>query len=387
MASTFSRLRLRLPKLSLILLLLAVFLAPIVLTIPSPHDPTPFSFQNPEVFPDQHPQALETRNFSVAFSLQSSYTAAAVIFTNDDGTLETVTDALQGGTSYRKVMAKLSLYSSQHNAPPYTNEQQYWTDIPRRIRRALRKKSGLPASREVGVLGRQIRKLRRKIESDLSIRVKDAPIAVQHLVALYQDDVEDVAHYAGIEYSEPSGLFHPVLWESGSAYSGYGFGFCKNYTDEEQCRAEDIDRPRIRVFAVHYSRAALGVSMVEVSSGVHPWEPDYRHNENFTLGADAVDSYSSDIDYWADVKAALLDIMVPWTILKKPEKILLTGDMVRGEKFMHVLKTTVEGHLGYVPPIYSDDATVVVAKGAAEMRRRGRQPIVRGYGLEGLSSD
>jgi hypothetical protein len=59
---------------------------------------------------------VKSRNFSVGFSLQSSYGAAAVIFENADGKLETYTRVHEGGELYRQVMATLSLESSRHTA-------------------------------------------------------------------------------------------------------------------------------------------------------------------------------------------------------------------------------------------------------------------------------
>jgi hypothetical protein len=55
-------------------------------------------------------------NFSVGFSLQSSYGAAAVIFTKANGELETHTVVSPGGRLYRQIMPRLSLESSRHPA-------------------------------------------------------------------------------------------------------------------------------------------------------------------------------------------------------------------------------------------------------------------------------
>jgi hypothetical protein len=63
-----------------------------------------------------HAESIESRNFSVGFSLQSSYGAAAVIFEGADGDLETYTRVYKGCSEYQRVMAKLSLKSSIHVA-------------------------------------------------------------------------------------------------------------------------------------------------------------------------------------------------------------------------------------------------------------------------------
>ena len=55
-------------------------------------------------------------NYSFGFTLQSSYAAVAVIIEHPDGSNETVTRVLEGDSTYRQVMARLSLPSSQHLA-------------------------------------------------------------------------------------------------------------------------------------------------------------------------------------------------------------------------------------------------------------------------------
>ncbi len=55
-------------------------------------------------------------NFSVGFTLQSSFGAVAVIFEYPNGTSETVVRTLEGDAVYRAVMTRLSLDSSQHLA-------------------------------------------------------------------------------------------------------------------------------------------------------------------------------------------------------------------------------------------------------------------------------
>ena len=55
------------------------------------------------------PKSGYTGNFSVGFSLQSSYAAAAIIFDHLDGTQETVFRSIEGDGVYRQTIAKLSL--------------------------------------------------------------------------------------------------------------------------------------------------------------------------------------------------------------------------------------------------------------------------------------
>lgn len=171
---------------------------------------------------DQQPLHSQAgSNFSVGFSLQSSYGAAAVIFEGADGRLETYTRVHEPGYLYQQVMEKLSLQSSRHIAyvsylrslsswanfvsrPPYEDDGEFWADQPRQGARMALKSMGLPASYEVGVLAQAIKHLRSQLESDFSITISEAVFTSLHLLALYQDDLEDVATNIGIKYVTPT---------------------------------------------------------------------------------------------------------------------------------------------------------------------------------------
>lgn len=129
--------------------------------------------------------------------------------------------------------------------------------------------------------------------------------------------------------------------------------------------------PETTVLAVHYSRNALAVSLAEIKTAFGIWEPDYRHVENFTLGANAIRGYPSSEKYWADVKETLLEVMNNYRLFNRPETIMVTGDATDGY-FIHFLETTLYDYLGTILPILSSDATVVAAKGAAEIMRRSK---------------
>lgn len=125
---------------------------------------------------------------------------------------------------------------------------------------------------------------------------------------------------------------------------------------------------------MHYSRNALTVSLAEIKTAFGTWEPDYRRVENFTLGADAIRSYASPEEYWGNVKETLLEVMNNYRLFNRPETIMVSGDMADGH-FIHFLETTLFDYLGENLPILSSDATVVAAKGAAEIMRRSEIEI------------
>lgn len=106
--------------------------------------------------------------------------------------------------------------------------------MPRRAARVALKTLGLPASYEVGVLAQVIRHLRSQLESDFGISISEAVFTSSHLLALYQDDLEDAAENVGIKYVTPASQFKPILWETAAAYAGHGLGLCKHWTDEKK---------------------------------------------------------------------------------------------------------------------------------------------------------
>ncbi|KAI0840948.1 hypothetical protein F5Y06DRAFT_308583 [Hypoxylon sp. FL0890] len=313
-------------------------------------------------------------NFSVGFSLQSSYGAAAVIFENQDGDLQTHTKVHYGDKAYQEVMARLSLASSRHLAPPYEDTEEYFDDQPRRAVRNGLKKLGLPASYDVDVLAGVIKQLRSDLESEYHIRVSEAVFTSTHLLALYQDDLMDMADHVGIKYVIPKEQFKPILWETAAAYAGYGLGLCEHWRDVDRCQRETDDMPKINVLVVHYSRTALTTGLVPIRNAVGAFEPDPLHVENFTLGSDAISDYLNPEDYWADVKDVLLNVMRRFPGYQGPHKIMMTGDMVHNEDFMKFVKETIEQHRGFVPPILYEEALTAAAKGAAELMRRGPAP-------------
>lgn len=116
--------------------------------------------------------------------------------------------------------------------PPYEDNGDWVADQPREGARMALKAVGLPASYEVGVLAQVIRHLRSELESEFKVSITEAVFTSSHLLALYQDDLEDVAENAGIEFVIPTYQFKPIFWETASAYAGHGLGLCKDWRNK-----------------------------------------------------------------------------------------------------------------------------------------------------------
>jgi hypothetical protein len=117
-----------------------------------------------------------------------------------------------------------------------------FTDMPRQMLRRARKAVGLPASSNVAILAAQIGKLLTVIGSgpggSLGFQVTDVAISIPYLYALYYDDLADACEHNSITYLPLWYLFVPLLYDTMTAYVGYGFGLCKHPEDKEKCNEE-----------------------------------------------------------------------------------------------------------------------------------------------------
>jgi hypothetical protein len=107
---------------------------------------------------------------------------------------------------------------------------------PEKVHVWLSKTLGLPASYEVGVLAQVIQHLRSQLEFDFGISISEAVFTSSHLLALYQDDLEDAAENVDIKYVVPRWQFKPILWETAAAYAGHGLGMCNHWREENRVR-------------------------------------------------------------------------------------------------------------------------------------------------------
>jgi hypothetical protein len=297
-----------------------------------------------------------------------SFCCRTIALRYPDGTFTTA--YAEGLEAYQETMARLSLESSQHTAPPYGEIGEEWGDMNRVRLRKLRKMVGLPASHDVGMLGKQIRQIIAAIESDpaINFKVTEAAISVPHLLALYQDDISDACEYAKIKYLELPNLYRPLLWETSPAFAGYGRGLCKHFRDYHNCLEEIQNMTEYKLLTVHYSKKALTTSLTPMRTPFGQWEPDYRHTENFDLGFDELEkgSFSSEDVYWGLVNEELHVILERFPS-DMPTLIVLTGNAADEPRFREILQTTFEPSR---PFIHGDDVIFVVAKGTAEMYLR-----------------
>lgn len=194
-------------------------------------------------------------------------------------------------------------------------------------------------------------------------------ITTPNLVALYEEDLQDACEYAKIDcLGFP--MQYKILYETSSAYAGYGFGLCDDYTDKAGCKKEQDDMDSDVVMGVLFTRTALTVSLSVVKSAYYLYEPESRHLLNFDLGFDSPLHHENPQDYWSAVESQLKKFMVENPYFKRPDKVLLTGDCIEDEDFKQTLDRVLSDQMEKMPLILSDSAEFAAAMGAAELSKR-----------------
>lgn len=188
-------------------------------------------------------------------------------------------------------------------------------------------------------------------------------------MAFYEEDLRDACEYAKIDcLTFP--MRYEILYETSSAYAGYGFGLCKDPTDKATCKKEQDDMASDVVMSVLFTRTALTVSLSIVESAYYLYEPEARYLLDFDLGFDSPLRYKKPRDYWYAVENQLKKLMVVNPYYQRPDKVLLIGDCVADEDFKQSLDRALRSQMETMPLILSDKAEFAAAMGAAELARR-----------------
>lgn len=200
--------------------------------------------------------------------------------------------------------------------------------MPRQWLRKARTSVGLPASKDVGIIGKMLSDIRSKVERQLGGQIDSAAVIIINLAALYKEDILDAFEYVGLHYFDIP-VRYDVLYETNAAYAGYGYGLCSNYVDRVACKQEQDDMPSDVVMAVLYTRTALTVSLSITKSAYYLYEPVHRLLVDFSLEFDVGHVVSSDTTYWDAVKLKFGQIMIENPYYERPSKVLLLGECVQ----------------------------------------------------------
>ncbi|KAK6086219.1 hypothetical protein SCUP234_02432 [Seiridium cupressi] len=315
-------------------------------------------------------QALEkATNISVGFDLNDSYGTAAISFPN--GTSQRIA-RVYGNQAYRDTLHKLSLWSSQHEAPPYTTPVQRSKDWPRQQERKARKAAGLPASEDVGAISSLVRALKEETEKAVGFSITSAAASVPLFPAIYDEDLYDSFEYIDLEYLQMIQYSYrgPLLtYEPAAALAGHGFALCSNIAHPQACWKKDDGFWHEYYYIVDYTKSSLlAYHTGTFSEGAYDIKVAQEYN--LFLGSDARFDNPNEDHYWDGVRQVLLKPLLARSY-QMPTKIILVGESSDDPAFREHFDDVLEEFFkDAVPPIFDQDPVYVQAKGAAEFVRR-----------------
>jgi hypothetical protein len=151
----------------------------------------------------------------------------------------------------------LTIMNSQElKRPPYQKPEQAFNDIPRQWWRNFRRRLGLPASSDVGILAELLEHVVEAV-SPLMGDQKAAVISFPDLPALYQEDILDAAGFVGLLALQVEKWEKVQPQKHVAAFAGYGLGLCEDYKNWTKCHEEAAIMPWRHVVLFDYTKSAL----------------------------------------------------------------------------------------------------------------------------------
>ena len=215
-------------------------------------------------------------------------------------------------------------------------------DLPRRMLREIRKKLGLPASRDVGILSKMIRKLHAAAESFIGEPVYIAKASIPDFAyALYSEDIYEAFEYLQLSYLEiqPWQDWKPI-YTSDAAYAAYNTRICSNYTKSSPCDGQSLhhadpthfqDYPHVLI--AYYTRTELEVR-IEKTAYTIIQAPD---SCNSSLGHNSLQDAPDKDTYWDEVRQTIRGSK-QYRMNDNVTQLLVTGDAAQSPEFRQVLK-------------------------------------------------
>ena len=239
-----------------------------------------------------------------------------------------------------------------------------------RAQRQIRKRRGLPATEDVGVISNMLEQLRLTCENKLGYSVTAAVTATPTLPGMTTEDLEDAMEYAGLASLKSYNYFGDVS-ETSAAFAGYGFGLCSNSRDLEACEEEEAEMPLRRVLAVGLTDTTLSVAYTVLQHAHSSWEAKSVLDD--ALGLEALNSQPDAASYWNSVRTAITKVAA---VASEPlDTLLLLGEHGANEKLLDTIREALDnfssvGRSINVQSSASLDPLYVTAKGAAIFAKR-----------------
>ena len=244
-------------------------------------------------------------------------------------------------------------------------------DLPRRMLREIRKKLGLPASRDVGMLSKMIRKLHAAAESFIGEPVYIAKASIPDFAsALYSEDIYESFEYLQLSYLEiqPWQDWKPI-YTSDAAYAAYDTRICSNYTKSSPCDGQSLhhadpihfqDYPHVLI--AYYTRTELEVR-IEKTAYTIIQAPD---SCNSSMGHNSLQDAPDKDSYWDEVRQTIRGSR-QYRMNDNVTQLLVTGDAAQSPEFRQVLKEETDSMFEKELETFDEYPVFAAARGVARL--------------------
>ena len=238
------------------------------------------------------------------------------------------------------------------------------------MKRQLKKRRGLPATEDVGIIANVLKNLRLECERKLGREVTAAVAARPKLPGITVEDLDDAMQYAGLRSLRAYNYLGDVS-ETSAAFAGMGYGLCSKPRDLDICEDEEAEMPLQYVLAVSLTHNSLIVTHTVLTDANASWE--LKTVFEYNLGLEALKNYRDVSIYWDKVRSTIRNVAL---ISDEPlTTLLLLGEDGTNAKFLEVLRDalgdtqgTTSASLGVLST--TPDSLYVAAIGAAEFAKR-----------------
>lgn len=250
--------------------------------------------------------------------------------------------------------------------------EEMWDDWPRQAWRSFRKRIGLPASSDVGILSSMLKDLvGMASEHHIDASLDSAVVSFPGLVALCEQDIVDAATYVGLSLVKGQNNFQPR--EIYAAYAGHGMGLCESFMYKDKCRSEELGMPVRNVLLVEYTKQALLLHDAPLREAVDVlFSQTTGVAASFDLGSSNGGAVPGHADH---VKAFVLEHLRPLHRFDEPKPkeftVIMTGDPdgVGDVSVQKGIERAIE-ELGTTAVVLTSTSEYVAARGAAELAWR-----------------
>lgn len=240
------------------------------------------------------------------------------------------------------------------------------------VRRAARRRLGLPITRESATLSKFVKRVRGAVEEELGTPIPTIAPAAPQLIGWDSRDFQDALSLAGLTSTRLGDK--PTFWDTNAALAGLGYGLCDSGTSLADCLEEERQMPYEHVLFLDFDNSSFSATVQYLQHADQEWS--YSNHVDMELGWWNLPVFEvSRARFWAQIHEVILE--VAGALQRAPNKIVLLGDHGKHTEFLDVVQAALWDNLEIDASLMLDaytaeDVGMLAARGAAKFAKRAQ---------------